>query len=105
MAPNKLIERALGPGWVVDMDTRKIKPLRLIAWKGEEAVHFTWGSARDLKHLIWAAIKAKADGDDTPWYLCVVGSFEKPTPSDEKKLHLRISEWCGPGVEIVHVDG
>jgi hypothetical protein len=102
-APQKLVERALGPGWEPDMATQQVKPLRLIARRGDEATHFAWGPARDLKHLVWAAIKAQADGNDgTPWCLCVVGSFERPTPTDEKKFHIRIGERCG--LRVVHVD-
>jgi hypothetical protein len=87
----------------VDLATRQIKPLRLRATKGEEEIHFTWGPARDLKHLVWAALSAEAAGDATPWVLCLVGSFERPIPADERAAHLRLGGRCG--LRIVHVDG
>jgi hypothetical protein len=101
--PRQLVQRALGPAWEVDLSTREIKPLRLLARKGEDTVHFTWGPGRDLKHLLWAALTAEAAGDVTPWVLCLVGSFERPIPADEKALHLRLGERCG--LQIVHVNG
>jgi len=101
--PRHLIERALGPGWEADLETRQIKPLRVRARHGDREIHFTWGPSRDLKHLVWAALTAEAAGDPTPWLLCLVGSFEKPIPADEKSAHLRLGERCG--LRIVHING
>lgn len=99
-----LLAKALGAAWEPDMSTRKIKPLRVLARSAnseEEEVWFTWGPAKDLKHLIWAALRAEADGDPTPWVVCLVDSFVKPTPVEEKAAHLRIGQRCG--LRIVHV--
>ncbi|WP_147280128.1 hypothetical protein [Marinitenerispora sediminis] len=100
-AVNTLVRKALGPDWEPDLSTQEIKPLRVLAYAGEEVTYFTWGPARDLKHLVWAALRAQANGDATPWTLCVVTSFVKALPREERDEHLRIGERCGLRVEHV----
>ncbi|MFF2566723.1 hypothetical protein [Streptomyces sp. NPDC058084] len=102
-AVSTLVHKALGPDWEPDLSTQEIKPLRVLARAGDEDMRFTWGPAKDLKHLVWAALRAQAAGDTTPWTLCVVTSFVKPLPVEEKKEHLRIGERCG--LRIEHVVG
>lgn len=103
-AVSTLVSKALGPEWEADLSTRQIKPLRVLAHAGEgRGTRFTWGPAKDLKHLVWAALRAQAGGDATPWTLCVVSSFVQPLPLEEKQEHLRIGERCG--LQIVHVVG
>lgn len=100
---NELIRSALGDGWEADMQTRQIKPLRLLTYRDEEEVMFTWAPFKDFKHLVWAAIKAQADGNETPWVLCVLGSFESPIPEDKKAFHRRVGQRCQ--LKVVHVEG
>ncbi|WP_406285153.1 hypothetical protein [Embleya sp. NBC_00896] len=102
-AVNNLVIQALDADWVPDLETVRIKPMRLIARKGDDEIRFTWGPARDLKHLVWAALNAKASGDAIPWVLCVVGSFVKPTPDEERNHHVRIAECAG--LRLAHVVG
>lgn len=97
-----LVKRTLGSEWEVVPDSHKIKPLRVLIRNGEDERHFTWAPSAQLKHLVWAAIKAEAAGGDIPWVLCVVGSFERPTPADEKESNERVGARCQ--LEIVHVD-
>ncbi|WP_380843948.1 hypothetical protein [Sphaerisporangium dianthi] len=97
-----LVKRALGPDWEVVPGKRGIKPLRVRVRRGEEERYFTWAPSEQLKHLVWAAIKAEVFGDATPWILCVVSSFEKPIPSDEQATNIKIAARCQ--LEIVHVD-
>ncbi|MFG1755457.1 hypothetical protein [Streptosporangium sandarakinum] len=97
-----LVKRALGVDWEVVSGKRWIKPLRVRMRRGEEERHFAWAPSEQLKHLVWAAIKAEAFGDTTPWVLCVVSSFEKPIPADERATNIRIAARCQ--LEIVHVD-
>jgi hypothetical protein len=99
-----LVRLALGADWEADLTTRQIKPLRLIARRGEEENHFTWGPARDLKHLVWRALTEEASrADGIPWVLCLVGSFENPIPPDEQAENLRLGKRCG--LHVVHVAG
>ncbi|MFF1792995.1 hypothetical protein ACFVXQ_01915 [Kitasatospora sp. NPDC058263] len=102
-AVSTLVSKALGAGWEADLETREIKPLRVLATSASEYTRFTWGPARDLKHLVWAALRAEVNGDATPWTLCVVTSFVKPLPLEEKREHERIAERCA--LRIVHVVG
>ncbi|GAA1014029.1 hypothetical protein Aple_042590 [Acrocarpospora pleiomorpha] len=97
-----LVERAMGPSWEIVPGKRDIKPLRVRVRCGEEERHFTWAPSEQLKHLVWAAIKAEVFGDVTPWVLCVVSSFEKPIPADEQETNRKIGARCR--LEIVHVD-
>ncbi|MGW3327078.1 hypothetical protein [Streptomyces virginiae] len=98
-----LTTRALGPGWEPDESTRQVKPLRVLVRKDEEAEWFAWGGAHALRHLVYAALRAEANGDPTPWTLCVVTSFVKPLPVEEKAEHLRIGQRSG--LKITHVSG
>ncbi|WP_242908025.1 hypothetical protein [Actinomadura terrae] len=100
---NQLVRSALGEDWEADIETRNIKPLRLRVYKGEEEVMFTWAPFKDFKHLVWAAIKAKAEGNEMPWVLCALGSFENPIPEDMKAFHRRVAQQCQ--VRVVHVEG
>jgi hypothetical protein len=92
--PEQLVHSALGEGWQVDDESLRIKPLRVRASHEGEVVTFSWGPQRDLKHLVWAALQAGADGDPNAWVLCVVGSFTKPIPANVRQAHLRLAERC-----------
>ena len=46
---------------------------------------------------------AQANGDATEWVLCLVGSFERPIPAEERSAHLRIG--IRAGLRIAHVVG
>jgi hypothetical protein len=99
---SKLVRKALGDGWSVLPDSLSIKPLRLVAFKDEDETVVTWAAASELKHMVWAALTASAEGDPRPWVLCIVGTFTKPTPSNEKQAHLRLAQRCA--LRLVHVD-
>lgn len=97
----RLARKALGAGWEVAPDTLRVKPLRVAARKGEDEIVLTWAPASDLKHLVWAALTASTAGDPRDWVLCVVETFTKPTPANEKQAHQRLAKRCG--LRIVHV--
>lgn len=97
-----LIRRALGEGWLPRPDTLRIKPLRIVASREEEEVVVTWAPANGLKHLAWAALNAGATGDARTWVLCVVGTFTKPTPANEKQAQQRLAQRCQ--LRLVHID-
>lgn len=101
-AQAKLVRKALGEGWMMLPDSLSIKPLRLVATKDEEEAVITWAAASELKHMVWAALTASAEGDARPWVLCVVGTFTKPTPANEKQAHQRLAQRCD--LRLVHVD-
>jgi hypothetical protein len=98
----KLVRKALGEDWTVLPDSLRIKPLRLVARKDEDETVVTWAAASELKHLVWAALSASAEGDTRPWVLCVVGTFTKPTPANEKQAHQRLAQRCG--LRLTHVE-
>jgi len=97
----QLVHMALGKDWEVDPDSLRIKPLRVRARNAEDEVIFTWGPERHLKHQIWAALQAGANGDPSTWVLCVVDSFTKPVPANVRLAHRRIAQRCK--VRLVHV--
>lgn len=99
--PKKLVHKALGIEWDADRATIRPKPLRVVARKGEDETVVTWGGSRDLKHLVWAALSADAEGDTRPWVVCIVGSFTKPTPANERNAQLRLASRCE--LKLVHV--
>lgn len=97
-----LVQRALGTGWASDPTTLSIKPLRVEAFQGEETVVLAWGPARDLKHLVWAALNADASGDPREWVLVVTGTFTRPVTASDKAHQLRIARRCG--LRLVHIE-
>jgi hypothetical protein len=99
--PIALACKVLGSDWELDPETIRSKPLRLTARKGEEETVLTWAKARDLKHLCWAALTASAEGDHRPWVICVIETFTRPIPANEKQAHLRLAGRCD--LRLVHV--
>ncbi|WP_137123126.1 hypothetical protein [Segeticoccus rhizosphaerae] len=99
--PTKLVRRALGSGWEADHSTIRSKPLRVLARNGEEETVVTWAAPKDLKHLVWAALTADAEGDSRPWVVCVIETFTKPTPANERNAQLRLAKRCG--LKLVYV--
>ncbi len=99
---SKLVRKALGEGWTVLPDSLRIKPLSLVATKDDEETVVTWAGASELKHMVWAALTANAEGDTRPWVLCVVGTFTKPTPANEKQAHQRLAQRCA--LRLTHVE-
>ena len=101
--PEKIVKKALGAGWTPHLDTIQSKPLRVVASNDqEEEVVVTWAPAAGLKHLFWAALMASTQSDPRPWVLCVVGTFAKPTPTNEKLAHQRLAKRCE--LRIEHLD-
>ncbi|MFE5621683.1 hypothetical protein ACFQ8S_06435 [Streptomyces virginiae] len=99
-----LVVKALGPGWVVDLATLDIKPLKVTIRREDnedEERRFVWGPVKDFKHLAWAAILAQAGGDPLPWAVCVVDSFVRPVSKTQKVSHQRIAERLG--LLVAHV--
>jgi hypothetical protein len=99
--PTKLVRKALGADWEADRSTIRAKPLRVVARKGEDETVVTWAGSKDLKHLVWAALTANAEGDARPWVVCIVETFTKPTPANERNAQLRLAKRCG--LRLVHV--
>lgn len=97
----QLVKRALGADWSLRDDTQRIKPLRVNAVRGEEEVTFTWGPEKDFKHLVWAALQGGANGDPTPWVLCVTSTFTTAVPANIRQAQLRIAARCG--LRVTHL--
>lgn len=99
--PSEIVARCLGPGWNVDMDSLQIKPLRIRAHREDHRSTLAWGPLRDFKHLVWAALQARASGDRDAWTLCVTAPFENPTPRNVQAHNERIVTSCN--LEVVHI--
>ncbi len=89
--PTRLVRKTLGADWELVPNSQRVKPLRVIARKGEEETVLTWAPASGLKHLVWAALSASAEGDLRDWVLCVIETFTKPTPANDKQAHQRLA--------------
>ncbi len=101
--PAALVSKALGADWALDRDSIQTKPLRLVARRGEDEAVITWAEGRSLKHLVWAALNASAEGDTRPWTLCVIETFTKPIPTNEKQAHQRIAKRCALTLKHVSI--
>ena len=99
--PEQLVHMALGDSWEAEADSLCIKPLRVRASQEDDEVIFAWGPERDFKHLLWAALKASANGDPVPWMLCIVDSFTKPVPANIRQVQLRMAERCK--IQLVYI--
>lgn len=99
--PARLVTKALGSDWTADLASVQVKPLRMAVRRAEEEAVLTWAPASDLKHMVWAALSAQAEGDHRPWTLCVTSTFVKPLPANEKQAQLRLAARCG--LPLVHV--
>ncbi|WP_416562976.1 hypothetical protein [Nocardia testacea] len=99
-----LVHKAVGAGWMVNVDSLAIKPLRvLIQREDNEEIDqwFAWGRVNDFKHLVWAALKAQAEGDSRPWALCTVGAFGGRATAEKEEVHKQIADRLGVG--LTHV--
>lgn len=110
--PDRLVRKALDDDWSLIPGSVQGKPLRLVARQvsAAEGSHqdddtpemvLTWGQAADLKHLIWAALVASAQGDTRTWVLCVLETFTTPTPANEMAAHLKLAERCD--LKVLHL--
>lgn len=101
LARQELLRSVLGDDWQEEPKSLVIKPLRVTVTDGDKRLRLTWGSARDFKHLLWAALESDAKGDTVDWVLCVVGSFENPTPADRRRMYDRMAKRCGFSIKYV----
>lgn len=96
-----IVRKALGDDWKPVEASLRVKPLRLVARNGEDEAVVTWAPASGIKHMIWAALTASAEGDSHPWTVCVTETFTNPTPANQKHAHARLAKRCN--LQIVHV--
>lgn len=102
--PEKIVKKALGAGWTPRPGPVQSKPLRVMASNDQdEETVVAWAPASGLKHLVWAALVASTKSDPRPWVLCVVGTFAKPTPTNEKLAHQRLAKRCDLRIEHLNL--
>ncbi len=98
---SRVTTKALGHEWLAVPGSLKEKPLRVMVRENEEERILTWGSSSDLKHMVWAALRAAADGDSRDWVVCVTETFTCPVPANEKRAQLRLAKRCN--LDLVHI--
>lgn len=98
---DKIVAAALDASWDPDLSSIQTKPLRLIARRREDECVVAWGPARDLKHLVWAALSAHAAQDHRPWVLVVIAGVAQPVSAAEKSRIARIAERIGCSVRFL----
>ena len=99
----RLTRKAVGEAWTPDLETLRVKPLRVTvrSSEGETEKVLAWAPANGLKHIVWAALTASGEGDSREWVLCIVETFTRPTPANDKQAHLRLAKRCN--LRLVHV--
>ena len=94
--PAVVVRLALGGDWEPVQGSLRVKPLRVQARSSgpdaNDEVVVAWGPARDLKHLVWAALMATANDASERWHLVVCATFTQPVSAGERTLHVRIAE-------------
>lgn len=101
----RIVRAALGAGWECDPASQKVKPLRVVTRSvsdGELERVVAWGPARDLKHLVWALLLARAAGDSRPWILAITYGFTDAIDAADRLRHKRIVEQVG--AVVAHVE-
>lgn len=99
-----LVDKAMGAGWIVADDSFIVKPLRVTLRHHDDESQerrFAWGPAKDVKHLVWGALKAELKGDQLPWVICLTESFTHPIPDSDRTFNMDLGKRVG--INIIHI--
>lgn len=82
---NEIAVAACGADWSVDPESVALNPDRFIAINGEKSCLVIWGSRRNFRHLLWAAMNAEHEVTEAP--VIVVTSYRNDpvSPADHAK--------------------
>lgn len=95
-APRQLAKHVLGESASVVEGSVGVKPFHCLASVGTEApTYLVWGAAKNMRHLVWAAINYLASNPGHRASIVVIESFRNPIVRAERIRHERIAERCG----------
>lgn len=74
------------------------KPFHCLATDGRGEINYlAWGEARNLRNLLWAALRAAVD-DGLSAHIVVMEPPGLTTPGDQVKTHRALAARCGLGM-------
>ena len=92
-APIDIVRFALGSDATILPDSVGVKPFHCLVERGGNKLYLTWGEARNLRNLLWAALRAALDGAEA--HIVVMEQPDRVTPSDEARDHNALAARCG----------
>lgn len=101
----QLVSHALGPDAQVVANSEGIKPSHCLAKVDDAAIYVAWGTAKNLRHLVWATINYLAGQPEHKACVLILESLEHPTPQAEKTRHARIAKRCSIELKYYRVAG
>lgn len=90
----QLVTHALGPNAQVVTNSEGVKPSHCLAKVDDAVVYVAWGTAKNLRHLVWATINYLAGEPEQKACVLILESLEQPTPQAEKARHARMRKRC-----------
>lgn len=100
---DQLVAHVLGENAELLEDSAGIKPFHCLGATPASVTYITWGTARNLRHLVWACINHLASHPTHDAYVVILESLEHPTTRAAKTRHGRIAERCSIDFKYLRV--
>lgn len=94
VTPNQLVTHALGPAASVIENSVGVKPFHCLAVLDGKTTYVAWESAKNLRHLVWAAISHLSAHPGDAACLIMLETMELPITQADKLRHKRIADRC-----------
>jgi hypothetical protein len=93
--PEQLARHALGSSAMVAEKSFGTKPFHCLAVSSSTTTYVVWGSAKNVRHLVWAAINHLAKNPTHEASIVIMETLEHPTTNSDRTRNARIAERCG----------
>lgn len=90
----QLVAHVLGEEAELVETSAGVKPFHCLGVMSGSATYITWGTAQNLRHLVWACINHLASHPTHEGCVVILESLEHPTTQAAKTRHGRIAERC-----------
>ena len=101
----QLVAHALGADAEIVAKSEGVKPSHCLAKVDGDVTYVAWGTAQNLRHLVWASINHLAGKPDRKACVLILESLEHPTPQADKTRHSRIAKRCAIDFKYYRVAG
>lgn len=98
-----LVRHALGAAAVVVDNSQGVKPFHCLAKVEAATTYVVWDAAKNLRHLVWAAINHLASNPGHEGCIVILETLDHPITQSEKAQHKRIAERCSIGIKYYRV--
>lgn len=97
--PRQFVAHAVGDDAEVIEGSIGVKPFHCLATRDGQTTYVTWDSAKNLRHLVWAAINHLADHPHNAACIVLLESLEHPSTAADKTRHARIADRCSIAIK------